>query len=87
MVENFATFEAQCDDSYKNKIAPVHAVSGGVAPLILNLRGQCSASRPRRSTSDTRGVGWMAPTSRSDTLEIKDESLGAGASSYIQRAP
>ena len=27
----------QWDDSYKSKIAPVHAVSGGVAPLILNL--------------------------------------------------
>jgi len=37
MVENFSTFEAQWDDSAKSKIALVHAVGGGVAPLILNL--------------------------------------------------
>lgn len=37
VVENFTTFEAQWEDSYKSKIAPVHAISGGVAPLILNL--------------------------------------------------
>lgn len=37
MVENFTTFKAQWDDGYKSKIAPMHAISGGVAPLILNL--------------------------------------------------
>lgn len=37
MVVNFTIFEAQWDDSYKSKIAPVHAVSGGKAPPILNL--------------------------------------------------
>ena len=37
MVENFTTLAAQWDDRCKSKISPVHAVSGGVAPLILNL--------------------------------------------------